>query len=98
MEGRGSSFIGHYVEGHGDHDTGWMVIQPGCNPDDPNPPSTCMACIMVLLEDSSILTVKKKLILAEMLRVLGYHGNQMESVLAGDVRVTAHAALLLLGR
>ena len=80
-----------FTESHREHDERWTVRASG---DD----VTCFACLMELLEDPQLLRVKKKLVLAELLRFLTYHTEYMLDVLSGDFRVIVHATVILLGK
>ena len=86
---------------HPEHDPKWLFPSSDLNhgplSQKTDAQHSCLACIVELLEDSNMLVVKKKLVLAEMLRLLSFHSNQMLALLSGDLRVTAHVALIITG-
>ena len=80
-----------FTESHREHDDRWMVHASDVD-------VTCFACLMELLEDQNVLLVKKKFVLAELLRFLSYHTEYMLDVLSEDFRVIVHATVILLGK
>ncbi|KAI0228422.1 Meiosis inhibitor protein 1 [Lamellibrachia satsuma] len=78
-----------FTESHREHYDRWMVHASDVD-------VTCFACLMELLEDQNVLLVKKKFVLAELLRFLSYHTEYMLDVLSEDFRVIVHATVILL--
>lgn len=73
---------------HVDHDNAWLL-----GADD-----RCLACIVEIMEGTTLPSFKKKRSLAELLSFLQSSAERKRDLLNSDLRVTTHVVLLLLGR
>ena len=84
------------TEGHTHHGFMWTVKCPKADDADLNTASTCIACLVELLEDPLLLTVKKKIILSEFLRLI-QNSTELPVLITHNLDVIKHIILVITG-
>ena len=81
--------------GHAEHDPKWSLDK---YPGNSSRGHVCIACIMSLLEAEDELTVKKKPVLRQLVRMMSSGHDKLVEMLMWDFRVAVHICLSLLGK
>ena len=76
---------------HADHDSHWHI-----STDDVN--TSCLACLFDLLDDDSLVLVKKNIVLKELLRLLVYYTEQVKYILIANYKICLYLIPVMLGK
>ena len=93
-----------HTRDHPEHAAQWNIPVPrrshnrGGARDNNDDDNVCLACVVELLEDEELLSVRKEHVLAEFLHLLKHAKEVVIELLCLDKRVALHTVLVLLGK